>query len=142
MKLFSFDTNTGSGWLTLDVERVYLYGELFPLYPNGYGWLANCDPIIKLFINDEKLLKTTRSINGFSFDAKITFTTSKILKNSTIRIEIWDSRKGFMNPNVKIFGIKGTVNAFLNKQRSGDGDNFSENANRIETVSFWRDEYE
>lgn len=119
-----------------------MFGELFPLNPNGYGWIANCDPIIKLFVNGEKLLKTTRSINGFSFDAKITFTTAKIWKNSTIQIEIWDAKKGFMNPNQLIFSKKGTVNSFLNKQRRAEGDDFSENANRIETVSFWRDEYE
>lgn len=125
------------------MEHVYLYAELFPSTPNNaYGWIANCDPIIKLFVDDEKVLKTARSINGFSFDAKITFTTAKIQKNSTIIIEIWDARKGLMNPNVLLFRKKGTVNSFLNKQRRAEGDNFDEHANRIETVSFWRDEYE
>lgn len=122
---------------------MYLYEELFPLVPNhAYGWLANCDPIIKLFVDDEKVLKTARSINGFSFDAKITFTTGKIQKNSAITIEIWDAKKGFMNPNVLLFSKKGTVNSFLKNQSRAEGDNFAEHANRIETVSFWRDEYE
>lgn len=124
------------------MEHVYLYGELFPLTPNnGYAWVASCCPIIKLYVNDEKVLKTARSNKGFFFDAKITFTTAKIDKNATIRIEIWDAKK-FMNPNILVFSKIGTVNSFLNKQRRAEGDNFARNANRIETVSFWRDEYE
>lgn len=101
---------------------------------NKYG----CDSYISLFINDENVLKSPKEMNKISYDANITFTTGRILKTSTIRIEVKDASSGDL-----ILETEGDVESFLKKpvRESETGCKHTYNVNSIETVSFWRDDY-
>lgn len=100
-----------------------------------------CDPFIKLFVNNELVLKTPKLVNKFSFDAKITFTTAKVPKNSTIKIEIWHAKSRFWDSDALILDSEGNIESFLNEPLR-KGNHYYENDNWIETMSFWRDEIE
>lgn len=116
-----------------------MYGEFYGKI-NTFGWIVKCNPFIKLFVNGDLMLRT-KKVDGFSFDANLSFTTVKIPKNSTIKIEIWDANLGFLDFNTRIFSKEGTVDSFLNGQIL-QSDSFGEKDNSIEMISFWRDETE
>lgn len=86
------------------------------------------------------MLKTVKQKNHESYNPYITFTTERIPKNSTIRIEIWDKGAGFWKSDALIQRTEGNVESFLNKPLRNGG-NCSENHNSIETMSFWSDEF-
>lgn len=107
----------------------------------GLDHSDGCDPSIKLFVNDELMLETPKLLKVFSFDAKVTFTTAKLRKNSKIKIEVWHVKRSFWDTHGLIQSVEGDVESFLNEPiRKGIhvyGDD-----NHIETISFWRDEYQ
>lgn len=99
-----------------------------------------CDPFVILYVNDKEVLRTSKEIDQFVTNVNKTFTSIKIPKTSTIRIEIWDARSGYFEKDMLILKSEGDVNSFLSEPiRRGVyvlGD-----LNRIETLSFWIDEY-
>lgn len=109
--------------------------------PCKLDYSDGCDPYIELYVNDELVLKTEKQVNKFSFDPKVTFTTAKIPKNSTVRIEIWHAKSAFWDRDSLILTTDGDIDSFL-KQPLREVDHQLKNDNFVETVSFWRDEYE
>lgn len=122
------------------MQNVYLYGEFYGKQ-NTFGWIVKCSPFIKLFVDGVFVLETSRLVSGFSFDARLRYTTAKIQKNSTIKLEIWDAGQGFLDYDRRMFSKEGTVDSFLNGQIL-QGDRFNELDNSIEMLSFWRDDYD
>lgn len=86
-------------------------------------------------------MKTPKETDKFVTNVNRTFTSVKIPKNSSIRLEIWDAKSGFFEKKDElILRSEGDIDSFLNEPiRKGVyvlGD-----LNRIETMSFWIDEY-
>lgn len=84
------------------------------------------------------MLKSPKQKYKVRYDPDITFTTARISKNSTIQIEVRDA-----NSDDLIFDINGGLDFFL-KKRLHEADlirKHHKQRNRIETMSFWRDEY-
>lgn len=131
---------TGFGWLTINIQRVYVKGRIDGA-PCGFDHSGGCDPSIKIFVNDELMFETPKLLNQFAFDAKVTFTTLKIRKNSIVRIEVWHVRRTFFDEDGLIQSVEGDIKSYLNEPLR-QGDHFYEAENRIETISFWRDEYQ
>lgn len=74
----------------------------------------------------------------------VSFETAKILKNSTITLQIWDAGCGLWSKVEFVFSTKGSIDSFLNQpfrenQRKFIGKFVKVEA--IETMSFWLDEY-
>lgn len=109
--------------------------------PCKLDYIDGCDPSLKLFVNDELMIETSKLLKRFSFDAKITFTTAKIRKNSRIKIEVWHVKHGFWSSDGLIQSVEGNIESFLNEPLR-QGHHAYKNDNRIETISFWRDELE
>lgn len=103
-----------------------------------FDYIQGCDPFIKLFINDELKLETVKLRKKFFYDPKLTFTTAKIRRNSTIKVELWDARRGFWDYDELLFQTEGDIDSFLNEPRRQSADTY--NFNTIEAVSFWQDE--
>lgn len=55
------------------------------------GGLGNCDPYVKIYIDDARVFKTTTKDDA-TYLARFyeTYTSNKLDKNSAIRIEVWD----------------------------------------------------
>lgn len=127
--------STGYGWITINLQSVYTYcradGKLCK-----YNAKNGCDSTIQLFVDGDDVLKSPKEMNKISYDANITFTSARISKKSTIRIEVRDVGSGTL-----IFDTEGDVESFL-KQPLREGEPVCKHANSIETVSFWRDEYQ
>lgn len=125
----------GFGWFTINIQFAYTYhradGEFCKLIKKG------CDSYISVFINDENVLKTPKQKNKTSYDADITFTSAKISKQSKVRIEVRDA-----SSDALILVADGNIESFLNKHIH-EGQRYDQKQfNSIETVSFWRNEYE
>lgn len=97
---------------------------------------SGCDSVISLFIDDEDVLKSPKEINKIFYDANITFTSARISKTSTIRIEVRDGSSGEL-----ILSTEGDIESFLSKPLR-EGEPVCKHANSIETISFWRDDYQ
>lgn len=87
------------------------------------------------------MLQTSKLRKQFSFDARITFTTPKIRKNSKIKIEVWHVKRIFWDTDGLIQSIEGDVESYL-REPLRQGDHVYKKFNFIETMSFWRDEYQ
>lgn len=119
--------------------HAYTYGE-----ENGKTCKWNpslgCDPFVILYVNDKEVLRTSKETDQFVTNVNKTFTSMKIPKTSKIRIEIWDARSGYFEKDMLVLKNEGDVDSFLSEPiRRGVyvlGD-----LNRIETMSFWIDEY-
>lgn len=126
---------TGLGWFTINVQFVYTYCRA-----DGKSCKFNakngCDSYVSIFIDDENVLKSPKELNKISYDANITFTSARISKTSTIRIEVWDTSSSTL-----ILSTEGDVESFL-KQPLREGEPVCKHSNSIETISFWRDEYQ
>lgn len=118
------------------MQHVYAYCRA-----NGISCVTNnkygCDSYISLFVNNESVLKSPKEVNKISYDANITFTTGRILKTSTIRIEVKDGSSGDL-----ILSTEGDVESFLkNRPREAETACSHMKVNSIESVAFWRDDY-
>lgn len=101
-----------------------------------------CDPYVKLFINDEKVIQTDAQQNICCFNVNATYQSIKIPKASTIKIEVWDDDSGFFGTDDDlVLRTEGDVNSFMNAPIR-DGAVFSTHRNSIETISIWQDEWE
>lgn len=94
-----------------------------------------------LFVNDEEVLRTETVKSKESYDVDKTFTTARIPETAPIKIEIWNSKTDDANKDKLILRTKGNIESFL-KQPLRVGTKFEKKFNRIETLSFWQDEYE
>lgn len=89
-------------------------------------------------------MKTNMEKSKVWYDVDKTFTTTRILKNSTISIEIWSTKSDkieFAKGDDLILRTEGDVDSFL-KHPLRIGTHFDDGDNQIETMSFWQDEYE
>lgn len=118
--------------------NTHFYGDKGDLY--SIHLPPGCKPFIKLYVNDELVKESPARKGGTLHDDDITFETAKILKNSTIKLEIWDARSGFWSGKKSIFSTVGDVESFLDHPIRKNSINSSE-AISAETISFWRDEY-
>lgn len=102
------------------------------------GGLGNCDPYVKIYIDGEKVFKTTTKKDA-TYLARFyeTYSSNKIHKNSAIRIEVWD--EDLFN-NERMFRWNTTISELL---LNG---NFLQIAgmhkkSELSTFSKWRDEF-
>lgn len=87
-------------------------------------------------------MKTQTEKNKISYDVDKTFSTGKIKKSSIIKIEVWASKTDKNDDNDKlILRTEGDIDSFL-EEPLRTGTQFNNGLNRIETMSFWQDEYE
>lgn len=110
-----------------------------------------CDPYVKFFVNDEKIHQSLSRENIAIYDLNYRYVSGKILKNSTIKIEIWDDdqQTGLLvwasSNDDLVLRTEGDIENFLsNPFRAGvttTGAQFN-GQNSINTYSFWEDEYE
>lgn len=86
------------------------------------------------------MIQTPTRVQRKNYDPRITYTTGKILKNSTtIKIEVWDASSEFFENDAIIQKTEGNIDSFLNEPIR-KGTRFDEYLrNKIETMSFWRD---
>lgn len=137
-KLSIFSSFKGFGWFTINLLNTHFYGDNDDL--SSIHLPPGCKPFIKLYVNDELAKESPARKDGTLHDADITFETAKIMKNSTIKLEIWDA--GSFWSGVKcIFSTLGNVESFLDHPIRNNSMNLSEVIS-AETVSFWRDEHE
>lgn len=129
----------GFGWLTITLQNIFTYGKADGSTCKLFGF-HGCDPYVKLFVDENEVLKTARAKHKFVYDTDVTFTSDNIAKNSTIKIEIWDASSAFWEHDALILTTQGDVNSFL-KQPLREGVIVKDKQNAIETVSFWQDEY-
>lgn len=71
----------------------------------------------------------------------IIYQSGKIRKNSVIKLEIWLNDNLFWTKDEMIFQSEGDVESFLTQPTRRNNQN-STDFNTIQTISFWRDEYE
>lgn len=119
--------------------KVFTYGEADGSSCKFYSRFG-CNSYIKLFVDDDELFRSSTMKDKFVYDADITFTTGRISKDSTIKIEIWDESSAFWELDRLILKTDGNVESFL-KQPLREGVMVGDKRNAIETVSFWQDEY-
>lgn len=110
-----------------------------------------CDPYVKLIINDEQILRSPSKTNTAIYDLKYRYVSGKIPKNSRISLEVWDDDKfegilaPFSSSDDLVLETHGDIDDFLkNPFRPGvitTGAQFN-GQNSINTYSFWEDEYE
>lgn len=104
------------------------------------GRKRKCDSYIKLFVNDQEVLKTAKKKNRDSYNPYVTFTTDRIAKNATVRIEVWDSSYAFWESDALIQTTEGNVQSFLNEPLRVGAHCYENKQNSLETMSFWRDD--
>lgn len=127
------------GWLTIQIRNIRAYG-LTDGSSCDVSATSVCDPYVKLFINDEKVLETTAQENICCFNVNATYQSIKIPKKLTIKIEVWDDDSGFFgSADDLIQSTEGSIDSFM-KTTLRDGAVFSTQQNLIETISFWQDE--
>lgn len=134
----------GYGWLTIHLINAYYYGD----EKNGISGIhvqPQCKPYIKLFINNEPVWRSSIIKNDKTLhDPDLTFDTAKILKNSTIVLQIWDAGCGLLSKKEFEFSTNGDVDSFLNQPFRENDRKFIGRFTKIEaieTMSFWLDEY-
>lgn len=128
------------GWLTVSVMFVSTHCEADSKTCQLMR-LLKCNSYIKLFVNNKPMLKSSTKLFRQSYDPLITLTTEKIAKNSTIRIEVWDSSYGFWDSDALIQSTEGNIQSFLNEPLREGADCGNSNRNSIETMLLWQDEY-
>lgn len=104
------------------------------------GRKRKCDSYVRLFINDKEVLKTVKKKNRDNYNPYVTFTTERIAKNATVRIEVWDISYAFWESDAIIQKTEGNVESFLNKPIRYGAQCHENKQNSLETMSFWRDE--
>lgn len=103
-----------------------------------------CDPYIKIYLCDaqnvqcKEVLKTAPKTNRYKYNPRVTFTTEKISKDSTIQIEVWDDSPLFGDALIQI--TNGNVESFLNEPLRNGVQCEKNLKNSLETMSFWSDE--
>lgn len=121
------------------MQNVYTFGKA-----NGKSCqfldTFGCNSYIRLFINEEEVMKTEMEKGKTSYNVDKTFTSTRIPKTSTIKIEIWRSKSLAHHHEKIILRTEGNVESFL-KQPIRSGAHFEHGDNRIETMSFWQDDY-
>lgn len=131
-------TFVGSGWLTIFIQNVFTYGKA-----NGKACKVletfGCNSYVVLFVNGDQVMKTHTEKDEYTYDVDKTFTTGKISKKSKITIEVW--RPKTLGHDKLIMRTEGDVDSYL-KEPLRVGAHFAHGDNRIETMSFWKDEYE
>lgn len=101
-----------------------------------------CDPFVKFFVNDQLIYKSSSRADTPSFDVDYHYTSDRIPKTSTIRIEIWDDDSGFFGSESDlVLRTEGDVISFVNNPFRG-GATSPSGQNSINTFVFWEDEYE
>lgn len=110
-----------------------------------------CDPYVKLIINDEEILRSPSRTNIAIYDLNYRYVSGKIPRNSNITVEIWDDDQftGFLafasSSDDLVLRSEGNIDDFLNNPfRTGvvtTGAQFN-GQNSISTYSFWEDEYD
>lgn len=99
---------------------------------------GQCDPYVKLFINNEKVNQTKVWENTCCFNANAWYQSIKIPKKSTLKIEIWDDDSGFFGTaDDLILQTQGSIDSFLKTSI-----HLSARKNVMETITFWQDEFE
>lgn len=86
------------------------------------------------------MLKTPKKKNRDNYNPHVTFTTERIAKNSTVRIEVWDSSYAFWESDALIQTAAGNVDSFLNEPLREGAHCYENKQNSLETMSFWRDD--
>lgn len=140
MKLNNF--SIGSGWLTIKFREV----RGAKLWDNtNCDFFSACDPFIRLSIDGKPQFDTESRTNTDEYDVNVIYTTPKISKNATIKIEMFDDN-GDNNPPL-ILRAEGSVDSFL---RDGFRSvpitlrtwrSFTHSENFFDTISFWQDEH-
>lgn len=133
----------GYGWLTFNLLQAYIYA-------NSNGNLCNiyipfqCDPYVKLFVNGEKVFESPKKTETIYANDDITIETEKIPKASIIKLELWSSDRIFWSNDKLIFSSEGDIQSFLTQPFRKDAQNSTDiySIETIETISFWRDEYQ
>lgn len=92
-----------------------------------------------MFVDGEQVMKTHTEKDEYTYDVDKAFTTGKIKKTSTIKIEVW--RPKAHGDDKLILRSEGDVESFL-KEPLRKGTHFDMGDNGIETISFWEDDYE
>lgn len=83
------------------------------------------------------MFKSQKYKNKIRYDADITFSSARIPKASKVRTEVRD-----ISSDALILVADGNIESFL-KKRVHEGERHNpKQINRIETVSFWRNEYQ
>lgn len=146
------DLCIGFGWLTIKLKSVRAYTKWDNSQCDPVKQVRDnfdCDPFVELFIDGESQLRTsTRDDTCCYDDLNVHFTSKKISKSATIKIEVWDDDNTFAGdlPPELILRTEGNVDSFLNKGYRGvNGTAKYKGAvnlgNSIDTISFWQDEY-
>lgn len=89
-------------------------------------------------------MKTPTEKDKFSYIVDKTITTGKIPRTSTIKIEVWNSKTEKLTASTRkklIQRSEDDIDSYL-KHPLRIGAQIEGSANRIETMSFWQDEYE
>ena len=125
------------------MQKVFTFGKANGK-PCKFQLFIGCNSYIRLYVNDELVLQTPKKNNVYVYDADTTFTTAKIPKTSTIKIEIVRSKSkknGNSSKDKLILSSMGEIRSFL-EHPLRTGAKINGGTNRIETISFWQDEYE
>lgn len=91
-------------------------------------------------MNDVLVKESTARKDKTLQDADLTYETTKIRKNSTIKLELW-AAGSICSKSKCIFCTGGNVESFLNHPIRNNNKNSSLLIS-AEIMSFWRDEYE
>lgn len=142
MSLFIFIFLTfyqGYGWLTIQIRNIRAYG-LTDGSSCDVTASSVCDPYVKLFINNEKVIQTKPIENLCCLDANVTYQSIKIPKKSSLKIEVWDDDSGFFgSADDLVQSSEGSIDSFI-KTPIRSGAVFATHQNLIETIVFWQDE--
>lgn len=134
-------SNAGLGWLTINLLNAHFYGVIDEK-DSSVQLPPGCNPFVKLFVNGEKVKESPKRKDKILHDVDITFETTKIPKNSTIKLEIWDASSilWVWASDELIFSTEGDIESFLDEPfRKGIRE--FEYLDSIETMSFWINEY-
>lgn len=89
-------------------------------------------------------MKTPTEKNKYSYVVDKTYTSGRIPKTATIKIEVWNSKTEKLSASRReklIQRSEGDIDSYLDHPLR-IGAQIEGSANRIETMSFWQDEYE
>lgn len=136
---FSFPFE-GDGWFTFNLLQAFISansnGSVFNIYQSFHS-----HPYLKLFVNGEQAMETQIETDRIVTIDDITHQTGKIPKTSIIKLEIWSNDHMFWTNDKLLFQSEGDVESFLTQPFRTDNQTLPE-SNTVDTVSFWRDEYE
>lgn len=130
------------GWFTFNLLNAHFYDDMSEKQSSVH-LPPDCNPYIKLYVNGELVKESPKRADKTLHDADITFETTKISINSTIKLEIYDAGSMFWSSDKLIFSTEGDVHSFLTEPvRIGSNEEQSlDVVHSIETMSFWLDEY-